>query len=146
MNGAAPKPMRFDKANIAAQLVRRADEWIRRAGPSDLLHVMIFGGLHPVIIEADGQLRTGIELSKRPGVLSRIGMIWADLPADESLAIFALVWGASPPPAAGPAREAWFAADARAQDGARRFLRDEVEENIPLFEACAQEWLDRHGL
>jgi hypothetical protein len=142
MNDTTPKPLRFDKINIAAQLVRRADEWIRRAEPAELLQVMVSGGLGAVIIEENGQLRTGVELSERPGPLSRIGMIWKDLPADESLSIFALVWGASPPPPAGPAREAWFAANAQAQEGARRFLHDEVEENIPLFETCVQEWLD----
>ncbi|VTU15096.1 MULTISPECIES: hypothetical protein [unclassified Variovorax] len=145
MSDDALKRMRFDKVNIAAQLVRRADEWIRRAEPDALLRVMMAGGLSAVILEEDGHVRTGIELNECRGILSRIGMIWADLPADESLSIFALVWGASPPPAAGAARERWFAADLRAQAGARRFLHDEVEENIPLFEACVQEWLDARG-
>lgn len=145
MNGDAPRRAHLDKTNIAAQLVRRADEWIRRADPEGLLHVMMRGGLSAVILEEDGHVRTGIELSDRPCVLSRIGRIWTDLPADESLTIFAAIWGASPPPSGDAARQAWFAAEVKAQDGARRFLHDEIEESIPLFEACVQDWLQAHG-
>lgn len=136
-----------DKADIAAQLVRRADEWIRRAEPRDLLRVMMSGGLSAVIVEEGGYVRTGIALSERRGPLSRIGVIWVDLSADETLAIFATVWDVSAPPAGDDAREAWFAAETKAQDGARRFLYDEVEENIALFEACVEEWLgsSRHS-
>lgn len=127
--------------NIAAQLARRADEWIRRAEPGELLRVMMAGGLSAVIVVEGRTVRTGIELSERRDKLSSIGMIWADLPPEETLSIFALVWEASKPPASDVAREAWFAADANAQAGARRFLRAEVQENIDLFEACVEDWL-----
>jgi hypothetical protein len=130
------------KADIAAQLVRRADEWIRRAEPKDLLHVMLRGGLSPVIVEEGGRILTGIGLSERAGMLSELGMIWKDLTAAETLAIFAQVWGASDPPASIDSQEAWIAADSSAQAGARRFLHDEVEENIALFGACVDEWLE----
>jgi hypothetical protein len=105
---------------------------------------LMSGGLSPVIVEEGGFVRTGIELSERRGMLSGIGMIWADLPADETLAIFTLVWGASEPPMAHDEQEAWFAADTKAQAGARRFLHDEVDENIALFEACVEDWLGLH--
>ena len=130
-----------DKADIAAQLVRRADEWIRRAEPRDLLRVMLRGGLSPVIVEEGGHVLTGIDLSDGPGILSKVGMIWVDLSAAETLAIFAQVWGASDPPASVDAQEVWIAADTAAQAGARRFLHDEVDENIALFGACVDEWL-----
>jgi hypothetical protein len=135
------KHAHLDKADIAAQLVRRADEWIRRAEPKDLLRVMLRGGLSPVIVEEDGRILTGIALSERPGMLSELGMIWKDLSAAETLAIFAQVWGASDPPASIDSQEAWIAADPLAQAGARRFLHDEVDENIALFGACVDEWL-----
>jgi hypothetical protein len=135
------KHAHLDKADIAAQLVRRADEWIRRAEPKDLLRVMLRGGLSPVIVEEGGRILTGIALSDRAGVLSEVGMIWKDLTAAETLAIFAQVWGASAPPASIDSQEAWLAADTAAQAGARRFLHDEVDENIALFDACVEEWL-----
>ncbi|MBT2299635.1 hypothetical protein J7E70_04075 [Variovorax paradoxus] len=136
-----PKHGHPDKADIAAQLVRRADEWIRHAEPKDLLRVMLRGGLSPVIVEEDGRILTGIALSDRAGMLSGVGMIWKDLTAAETLAIFAQVWGASDPPASIDSQEAWLAADSSAQAGARRFLHDEVDENIALFGACVDEWL-----
>jgi hypothetical protein len=136
-----PQHAHPDKADIAAQLVRRADEWIRRAEPKDLLRVMLRGGLSPVIVEESGRILTGIALSDRAGVLSEVGMIWKDLTAAETLAIFAQVWGASAPPASIDSQEAWLAADTAAQAGARRFLHDEVDENIALFDACVEEWL-----
>jgi hypothetical protein len=139
------KRARPDRVDIAAQLVRRADEWIRRAEPRDLLRVMMSGGLSPVIVEQGGHVRTNIELSDHRGVLSNIGMIWADLPAAQTLEIFAQVWGASKPPPGDDACEAWFSSETKAQDGARRFLHDEVDENITLFQDCVDEWLRAHG-
>ena len=136
-----PQHAHPEKADIAAQLVRRADEWIRRAEPKDLLRVMLRGGLSPVIVEEGGRILTGIALCDRAGVLSEVGMIWKDLTAAETLAIFAQVWGASAPPASIDSQEAWLAADSSAQAGARRFLHDEVDENIALFDACVEEWL-----
>ena len=133
--------MHLAKANIEAQLVRRADEWIRRAGPKDLLRVLLRGGLSPVIVVEDGHVLTGIQLTDEAGKLSKLGMIWTDLPADESLAIFAQVWGASEPPSAEDELDDWMASDVLAQDGARRFLRDELEENLALFGTCVDDWL-----
>ena len=133
--------MDLAKADIEAQLVRRADEWIRRAGPKDLLRVLLRGGLTPVIVVKDGHVLTGIHLTDEAGKLSKLGMIWTDLPADESLAIFAQVWGASEPPSARGELDDWMATDALAQDGARRFLRDELEENLALFGSCVDDWL-----
>ena len=138
----ALKHPHIDKADIAAQLVRRAEEWIRSASPRDLLRVMMSGGLSPVIVEERGRVLTGVELSERTGGLSKIGMIWADLPAEETLEIFAVVWGASEPPATPDALEAWLAADSKAQDGARRFMYDEIGDSLSRFEACVEEWLE----
>lgn len=135
-------PPQVDKADIAAQLVRRAEEWIRGASPRNLVRVMMSGGLSPVIVDDDGRVLTGIELSDRPGGLSKIGVIWSDLPANETLEIFAVVWGASEPPTAPEALEAWLATDKKAQDGARRFMYDEIDESLSRFQACVEEWLE----
>ena len=133
--------IRMGKEDLAAQLVRRAEEWIRRADPESLLRVLRSGGLGAVIEEDNGHFRTGIELSERRDALSGIGIIWADLSAEETLSIFAEVWEASAPPAAREAQNAWFAADAKAQEGARQWLRAEVADNIALFDTCAADWL-----
>jgi len=129
------------KADLGAQLARRADEWIRHASPAELLSVILSGGLSPVIVEEGGHVRTGIELSEQPGLLSKFGIIWSDLPPAETLPIVALVWEATPPPADNRLWEAWLALDGHAREGARRFLHDEVDQSIPLFEACAEAWL-----
>ena len=94
-----------------------------------------------MFVVKDGHVLTGIHLTDEAGMLSRLGMIWTDLPADESLAIFAQVWGASEPPSAQDELDDWMATDSVAQDGARRFLRDELEENLALFGACVDDWL-----
>jgi hypothetical protein len=133
--------LRMGKEDLAAQLVRRAEEWIRRADPESLLRVLRSGGLSAVIEEDNGHFRTGIELSERRDALSGMGIIWADLSADETLSIFAEVWEASAPPADREAQEAWFVADAKAQEGARQWLRAEVADNIALFDTCAADWL-----
>lgn len=137
----APMHAHLTKADLGAQLARRADEWIRHAGPDELLSVLLSGGLSPVIVEEGGHVRTGIELGDRPGPLAKIGIIWADLPPAETLPIVALVWDATPPPADSRLWEAWLALDGHAREGARRFLHDEVDQSIPLFEACAEAWL-----
>jgi hypothetical protein len=119
-----PVHAQLTKADLGAQLARRADEWIRHAGPAELLSVILSGGLSPVIVEEDGHVRTGIELSDEPNMLSRLGIIWSDLPPADSR-----LW------------EAWLALEGHAREGARRFLHDEVDQSIPLFEACAEAWL-----
>lgn len=126
--------------NAAAQLVRRAEQWICHADAGELLHVLLVGGLSATIAEDNGHFRSDVDLSERRDALSGLGIIWADLPADETLSIFAQVWGASAPPACDDARAAWFAADINAQEGARQWLRAEVAENIALFDACVSEW------
>jgi hypothetical protein len=136
-----PVHAQLTKADLGAQLARRADEWIRHAGPAELLSVILSGGLSPVIVKEDGHVRTGIELSDEPNMLSRLGIIWSDLPPAETLPIVALVWEATPPPADSRLWEAWLALDGHAREGARRFLHDEVDQSIPLFEACAEAWL-----
>ncbi|WP_345537391.1 hypothetical protein [Variovorax defluvii] len=140
-NAASPARAHLTKADLGAQLARRADEWVRHAEPSDLLHVLLCGGFGPVIEEENGRVRTGIEVGGAPSPLSRIGIIWSDLPAAETLPIAALVWEATPPPADSRLWEAWLALDGHAREGARRFLHDEIDQNIPLFEACAEKWL-----
>ncbi|MEJ8816075.1 hypothetical protein WKW77_33815 [Variovorax ureilyticus] len=129
-----------NRDNAAAQLVRRAEQWIRHADAHELLHVLLAGGLSANIVEDTGHFRSSVDLSERRDALSSLGIIWADLPADETLSIFAQVWGASAPPLPDDAREAWFAADAKAQQGARQWLRAEVAENITLFDRCVTEW------
>lgn len=136
-----PLHQHLTKADLGAQLARRADEWVRQATPAELLSVLLSGGLSPVIVEEDGQVRTGIELGEQPGLLSKLGIIWSDLPPAETLPIVALVWEATPPPPDSRLWEAWIALDGHVREGARRFLHDEIDQNIPLFEACAEAWL-----
>ncbi|OUM02929.1 hypothetical protein [Variovorax sp. JS1663] len=136
-----PARAHLTKADLGAQLARRADEWVRHAEPGDLLHVLLCGGFGPVIEEEGGRVRTGIELGGAPGPLSRIGIIWSDLPPTETLPIVAMVWEATPPPADSRLWEAWLALDGHAREGARRFLHDEIGQNITLFEVCAEAWL-----
>ncbi|WP_076997773.1 hypothetical protein [Variovorax sp. KK3] len=139
-----PVRAHLTKHDLGAQLARRADEWVRNASPADLLHVLLCGGFSPVIEEDDGRVRTGIDVGGVPSPLSRLGIIWSDLPPAETLPIVAMVWDATAPPKDSRLWEAWLALDGHARDGARRFLRDEIDQAIPLFEACADSWLQEN--
>ncbi|MDM0108079.1 hypothetical protein QTH97_24235 [Variovorax sp. J22R24] len=126
---------------LAERLVRATDDWICTAEPEDLLKVLTGGGLDASIVQLGDEISVFIELSDRRGLLSSVGILGGDLPADEALALYAQAWGASEPPADDEAQRVWLAGDAIAQEAARRHLQEDVEENVDLFVAVAEEWL-----
>ena len=126
---------------LVEKLVRATDDWICTAAPGDLLKVLVGGGLEASLVELGAEITVFIELGDRRGLLSSVGILGGDLPADEALALYAQAWGASEPPADDQAQQAWLASDVIAQDAARRHLQAEVEQSIDLFMAVAAEWL-----
>ncbi|MDM0002993.1 hypothetical protein QTI24_30720 [Variovorax sp. J22P240] len=125
---------------LVEQLVRATDDWICTAAPEDLLKVLIGGGLDASMVDLGDEITVFIELGDRRGLLSSVGILGGDLPADEALALYAQAWGASEPPADDRAQQAWLASDGIAQEAARQHLLAAVEENIDLFVAVAAQW------